>query len=113
MEIQNEGEEYLYRGEIKAIVVEDGELRVQFAWVAKGEGYPPLPSRWVNDTKLDYATSLEICSASNIGSSGHDKGGGDRICINSPIVGEVIVLYPPDGSKLDPAKVEGLVITKA
>ncbi len=108
MEITNEGEEYLYRGEIETIAVKDGELQVQFSWLAKGEGFPPLPEKWVKDDRLDYKASLEIYSANNIGPSGGEVGGGDRICLTSPIVGETVVLYPPDGSKLDPAKVEGL-----
>lgn len=108
MEIQNQGEGYIYRGEVKTIAVENNELKAQFAWVAKGEGFPPFPNKWVKDDNLDYAASLEIYSASNIGPSGGEVGGGDRLCFNSSIVGETVVLYPPDGSKLDPAKVEGL-----
>lgn len=108
MEIQNEGEGYIYRGEIKTIAIENNELRAQFKWLAKGEGYPPLPHKWVKDDQLDYTASLEIYSVSNIGPTGHGTGGSDRICLNSPIVGETVVLYPPDGSRLDPSKVEGL-----
>lgn len=108
MEIQNLNEGYLFRGEIKAIAVEDNELRVEFAWLAKGEGYPPVPNRWVKDDRLDYTASLEIYSVSDIGPSGDEIGGGTRICLNSSIVGEMAVLYPPNGSKLDAARVEGL-----
>lgn len=113
MEIQNQGEGYIYRGEVKAIVLEGNELRVEFVWVAKGEGFPPLPKKWVKDDKLDYVISLEIYSVSNIGPSGGEVGGDDRICFNSSIVGELAVLYPPNGSKLDPAKVEGLQLAQA
>ena len=113
MEIQNQGEGYLYRGEIKSIAVENNELKVKFAWLAKGEGFPPLPKKWVKDDRLDYAASLEIYSASDIGSSGHEVGGDSRFCLNSPIVGETCVLYPPNGSKLDPSKVEGLQLAQA
>ncbi len=107
MEIQNQDEGYIYRGEVEAIVVENNELRVKFAWLAKGEGFPPLPEKWVKDDRLDYAASLEIYSASDIGSSGHEVGGDSRICLNSSIVGETVVLYPSNGSKLDRSKVEG------
>ncbi len=110
MEIQNEGEGYLFRGEVATIVVESNEIRVRFAWLAKGEGYPSLLT-WVNDSKLDYAANLEIFSANNIGPSGGDVGGGNRLCIQSSIVGEIVILYPPDGSKLDPARVQGLVLS--
>ncbi len=113
MEIQNQNEGYLYRGEVETIAVENNELRVKFAWLAKGEGFPSLPNRWVKDARLDYAASLEIYSASDIGSSGHDVGGDSRISLNSFIVGETVVLYPPNGSKLDPAKIEGLQLAQA
>lgn len=100
MEIQNSVEEYLYRGEIERIEVKDNEFRVKFRWVAKGEGFPPLPKRWVKYDRLDYTASLEIYSVLDIG-----KG---RICLNSSIVNETVVLYPKNGSRLDPSKVEGL-----
>ena len=113
MEIQNENEGYLYRGEVETIAVENNTLRVKFVWVAKGEGGPPFPDKWIRDEHTTYDASLEIYSVSNIGSSGEEVGGSDRLCLNSPIVGELVVLYPPDGSKLDPAKVEGLQLTRA
>lgn len=108
MEIQNLDEGYLFRGEIQTIVVEEGELKVKFAWVAKGEGNLPLPGRWVKNDRLDYAINLEFYAVSNIGSSGGEIGGGDRINFSSDIVGETAILFPPDGSKLDPTKIEGL-----
>jgi hypothetical protein len=111
MEIQNPNQEYLYRGEIKLIVVEEGDLKVVFSWLAKGEGFPPIPKKWVKDDMDRYAVSLVVCSVSDIGSGPEDEG--SRICLQAPILGEIIVLYPPDGSKLDPSKVEGLEISRA
>ncbi len=108
-EIQNQVERYLFRGEIESIVVEDGDLKIKFSWMAKGEGFPPLPNKWVKEDNLDYSASLEIYSVSNIGPGTE---GGDRMCLNSMIVGENVILYPPDGSKLDSAKVEGLAPEK-
>lgn len=111
MEIQNLGEGYLYRGEVSAIVVEGTELRAKFAWLAKGKGDGPFPAGWIKADRLDYAASLEIYSVNNIGKS--EAGGGDRLCLLSRIVGETVILYPADGSKLDPAKVEGLHLVPA
>ena len=105
MEIQNQNEGYLFRGEVATIAVENNELRVKFAWLAKGEGFPPLPKKWVKDDNLDYGASLEIYHASEIGDG--------RLSLNSPIVGELAVLFPPNGSKLDPSKVEGLQLAQA
>jgi hypothetical protein len=103
-EIQNEGEGYLYRGEIADIYVsDDNTLNIHFVWLGKMD--PPMSGRWVNDTTLGYAASLEIYSVSDIGNG--------RIALNGFINNELTVLYPPDGSKLDPAKVEGLELTKS
>jgi len=109
LEVTNEVEGYLYRGEISSIVVENNELKVKLAWMAKGEGYPPMPNKWVKEDNLDYAVSLDLYQASNLGPG---IGGGDRICLSSFSVVERAMLFPPNGSKLDPAKVEGLVLEK-
>lgn len=99
LEIQNQGEGYIYRGEIASVTVEDNSVKVRFAWLAKGKnGFPP--QGWIKDDSLDYAASTEIYHGSDIGDG--------RISMHSPIVGEMAVFFPPDGSKLDPTKVEGL-----
>lgn len=108
-EIQNVDEEYLYRGEIAEISIENDTLKIKFSWCAKGEGFPPIPMRWINDEGRDYAASLDIYAVSDVGPSGC-VGGSNRLCLNSAIVGETVVLYPPNGSRLDPARVEGLAI---
>lgn len=113
MEIQNQSEGYLYRGQIERITIEDDELIVRFTWIAKGEGYPPLPERWVNEDNRDYRAGLCIFSVSNIGPSGGEIGGSDRLCLTSPVIGETVVLYPPDGSRLDPASIKGLQFAPA
>lgn len=108
IEAQNEVERYMYRGAISAIRMEGNDLVAELAWMAKGEGGPPIPSKWVVDDNKPYRASMEIYSVSNIGPSGGEVGGGDRICLQSFIVNETTILFPADGSKLDPAKVEGL-----
>ncbi len=105
-EVQNINEGYIYRGEIKTAEVIDGELSMTFIWMAKGEGFPPIPLGWVNDSKLTYDASLEIYTASDIGPG--REGGNNRLCIQSSFIGELGVFYPPNGSKLDPARVKGL-----
>lgn len=108
MEVQNQGEGYLYRGEIKTITVENNALKVTFVWLARGEGFPPIPQRWVKHDRLVIETSLESYAVSDIGSSGYDVDGDSRVCLHAPIIGEIVVLYPPNGSRLDPSRVEGL-----
>jgi hypothetical protein len=106
MEIQNSGERYLYRGEIASIAVEGDELRVKFAWLAKGEGFPPVPKKWVKYDDLYYAANLTIYAASK--GLGDEDTREERIILNSSFIGELAVIFPPTGSKLDPRKVEGL-----
>lgn len=103
LEIQNQEEGYLFRGEIESVIAEGGELAVRFRWLAKGEGYPPLPKRWIKaeDRFLDWGVSLEVCEISDDIAQG-------RIRVFCFATGELAVFFPPNGSKLDPAKVEGL-----
>ena len=98
MEIQNQKRGYIYRGEVKSITIEHGELRVTFAWFATGEGFPPR--RWVKYARTDYAATLDTYGASDIGNA--------RLALHSSSTGELIVLFPLGGSRLDPARVEGL-----
>lgn len=102
LEIQNQNEGYLYRGEVERAWIEGDDLCVRFVWFAKGEGYPSLPERWVSEPDLDYKASLTLVSASEIGEG--------RLSFRVMLVGELGVFFPPDGSKLDPTKVEGLVL---
>ena len=97
LEVQNPSENYLYRGEIESVVVEDGDVKVRFVWCAKGK-----EGGWINDDNLDYGASTMIYRAQEIGNG--------RLAMSSFITGETAVFFPPDGSKLDPAKVEGLVL---
>ena len=100
-EIQNSLENYLYRGEIQSIDIVNKELKIMFAWVGKMTGGVNSPTgQWIKDDRLDYAASLEIYNVSDISLK--------RIALNSFIVGELVVLFPPDGSKLDKSKIEGL-----
>lgn len=103
MEIQNGNEDYLYRGPIESAVVEGGEVKVRFRWLAKNDGGANRPTpNWTSDDRLGYVASLEIYSVSDIGNG--------RICLNSSIVGEMVVIFPPDGSRLDPERVKGLEV---
>lgn len=103
LEVQNENEGYLYRGEITSLeITGEGDERVlvvNFRWFAKmGEDY-----KWLVSEPKPYSISLMIYGVSDIGDG--------RLCLISSIIGEVTVLFPPGGSKLDPAKVRGLVLS--
>lgn len=101
MEIQNQREDYLYRGPIESAVVEDGDIKIRFTWCAKNDGGPRRPtSTWTSDDQLDYKASLEIYVVA------HTSDG--RILLNSFMTGETVVIFPPGGSRLDPASVRGL-----
>ncbi len=98
LEIRNEGEEYFYRGEIETATVEGVDVVVRLRWLAKRER-----DGWVNNPTLLYSASTVIYSASDIGEG--------RIALESPIVGEIVVFFPPNASTLDPSCVKGLKLT--
>lgn len=99
MEVQNPTGCYIYRGEIEEITVRGSELRVKFARLAKGQGYPSFPHRWVRHYDLDLAVNLGIYEVDV-----HNK---RQLCLNSSDVGESIFLFlPDDGNKLDFSRVE-------
>lgn len=106
MDIKNHGEGSIFRGETKTIIVADSSVRVEFNWLAKpkGKGFPP--NTWIKVDNLTYAASLEIYAVNNIGPS--SVGGGDRLCLYSPVMGEITVIHPPEGIKFDRSRVEGL-----
>ena len=56
------------------------------------------PGAWVEADTKPYNASLEIYGVSDIGNG--------RLCFHSPILGELTVSYPPDGSKLDWSRVQ-------
>ncbi len=100
LEIQRD---YIYRGEVAEVDIADDNLSVKFKWIAKGDKLP-LPTKWTNEDNTSYGVSLITASTSNIGIG--------RIAINTGFVSnELLVFFPPDGSKLDPGKVEGLALT--
>ncbi len=106
MEIQNKNEGYLYRGPIKSATIENNMLLIKFAWLARGEGYPPSPINWKKEDKFasdGYIRNLKFYGVSEIGN--------DRLSLCSFISGELLILFPLNGSKLDPAKVEGLKLS--
>ncbi len=106
LEVQSQSKRRLFRGEISDARIEDDTsfLVVELAWCADGEGFPPIPRRWVESRVLEYGADLDMCVTSDIGPSG--EGGDNRISLMSQISDGVVVFFPPNGSKLDRSKVE-------
>ncbi len=99
MEIQNP-EISLFRGQIKSATVKDDELQVQFAWLARDEGYPGRPTRWVRDAHLDNERFfLHIDKFW----STEDR----TLIINCSYTGERAILFLPDRRLLDSSEITG------
>jgi hypothetical protein len=73
------------------------KLVVSFNWFAKMED-----SEWSVFEPKPYEVSLLIYSVSDIGDG--------RLFLSSYITGENTTIFPPNGSKLDPNKVRGLIL---
>ncbi len=104
-EIQNSVEDYLYRGEIASIKIERNTLVIEFAWFAKNRGGPlggekGFSMEWDNESNLHYAAGLDIYSPSNLSDG--------RLAFESWMTGELLVLFPVDGSKMNPEGIHGL-----
>ncbi len=107
IEVQNDREDYLYRGEISRIEVTErspvagikrdnyGDLSIKLKWIAKMED-----GVWEASNRLDYFASLLVYNASDIGEG--------RLLLHASIVGETTTLFPQGGSALDPSEVKGL-----
>ncbi|MDB5188071.1 MAG: hypothetical protein JWO50_591 [Candidatus Kaiserbacteria bacterium] len=112
LEVRNEGEDYLYRGEIAAVEVTEGkpvpgfpsdncgDLNITLKWVAKMED----GGEWNVSDRLDYSASLLIYNVSDA-----EEG---RLFLLSPISGEAVTLFPQGGSTLDPSRIVGLNISE-
>lgn len=90
-EVQNPREGYLYRGHIKNITVTGTTLRIDYEWNAQADQIPPL--NWKDSDRLTYSISLTFYDLVNIGPG---QQGSDRLCLSSPLNGEILVLFPPD-----------------
>lgn len=94
IEVQNNNEDYLYRGEIKTARIVGNELVVTLAWMAK----MGKDTKWHTSTRTTYQASLEIYSEPLL-----DKG---RLFLFSPITGEMVSLFPSNyPSKLEKPEV--------
>lgn len=100
LEAQNQAEGYLYRGEIsKASMIGEGDdrkLSVEFAWSAK-LSY----DGWEVSSMIEYEAVMMIYTVDSIANG--------RIFLNGWVTGESTTLFLPGDSRLDPAKVKGLV----
>lgn len=111
LEIQNDRARYLFRGEIaSAQIIDHGYLKFDCKWMAKAREVPGKPGDqvfplggWVADNNLGYQMKLDYYAASDIGNG--------RLAFFCDRSGELTILYPSGGSRLDPSRVEGLVLS--
>lgn len=110
IEIQNNVEDYLYRGQIDSIKVKEDkedsrfdELEVKLKWLAKSD--PEIGGTyWKKDSRKEYVVTLYGALAADL-----EK---NRMGICVPIINEMITLYPKGGSRLEPSEVKGLKMKK-
>lgn len=103
LEIQNENEGYLYRGEVAEVQMDEiGTLKVKFAWQAK----MAEDGQWISYKDPGYGVSLWVDKKNNRPMSTVVDMGDGRLVIRVMVIWEVLTFFPPDAEdKLDPAKV--------
>ena len=94
LEIQNPKERYIYRGEVSEVSIVNEILRVKFSWLTKAEEFPS-PVRWTDIERKLYEVSLLIANSLDIGEG--------RVAISTGVIhNELLIFFPPDGSKPEP-----------
>ncbi len=97
MEIQKNSPLQISRGEIEKIELDAKSMRVRFRWLATQNR-----GKWVKTDTLEWERSSACLSFGDAKQS--------RIMIQVAGNEEIAILFPPDGSRLDPKRVEGLVL---
>ncbi len=90
-------------GLIESAVIEDNELRVEFVWLTRGDGYLSLPLIWTREKNLSYAAEMERYVISGTDNS--------KLVLNFLITGDTVTLFSSDNDKSDHAKTENLEFT--
>lgn len=101
VEVQNQNEGYVYRGEIAQIAVSQDtsglssseDLVIDLKWMAK---LNPATGEWVTDPDLRYAVSLMIYAVRDIGEG--------RLFLSCWMNGEAATLFPKGGSRLEESR---------
>lgn len=96
----------VFRGPIDNIIIEGNNLKIIFSWMARGEGFP-LPYRWTKCDEYERSIIIDLYDIDNIGPGFR---GGNRILLSSRVLGKDVILFPYNGSKLDPTRVEDLFL---
>jgi len=102
MEIQLRSEGFIYRGRIKSATIENNIfLIIKFEWLAKGEGWPPVPISWIKEDRFASDAFVRNLNFYNISETIDG-----RLNLYNPSRDESLILFPP-GKNLDPTKVKG------
>lgn len=111
-QIKNDHAKGRSRGEIKAITIEGLDIKIEFAWRAKDEGWPKDAANWVRDPNLEYRfQGLDSCAAYHL-----VQVSGDKITCVKSFTGDFLELFPPNARDwLDPVtlKFKHLEFTQA
>ena len=99
-EIETQEDGAVYRGPISKIELRNGKVHFEASWMATMN---PREGRWRNWKVYPFYVDPQLSSPQDIGNG--------RIQFNIPFIG-LGVIFPKGGSKLDPAKVEGLQLTQ-
>lgn len=89
LEVQDQKEKYLRRGEIKEIEINDDNLEIRLAWNSNAIGCLSFPTGWALDSdpsRLDYSF--------NLGAYNHSTDEIGRTMMASKETNETVTIYP-------------------
>lgn len=102
-EIQNSATGLLIRGEMESIRLEDGNLVITWAWMAKGDNFPAIRRTIRQKTAEPHSFNVYTLNPMRLGP---DEEGRNRLALISSQNGDMLILCPPHCNTLDCPMVE-------
>jgi hypothetical protein len=100
MELYGGGPLPLYRGKVDEAMLSDGHLLVFLNWLARFDDF----DGWVAASRdKTFLFRVQDCRLS--------VDPDNRVWVNCNAFRQVAIFYPPGGSRLDPQRVKGLVVS--
>ena len=105
VETRKKGRQYILRGDIEIIVTNQGTLDIVCHWVALKDTSKSKPHRWVLCKLRTFSYQIDQYSYDE---QELNETGVLRLVNPDDPYEDEILLYPPEGNRLDPKHVDGI-----